>query len=191
MGIHVADQTIDFLYALIFGGLLGVFYDIFRILRIAFPTRPLTVFIQDLSFWAVCAVVSFLFLLTNVDGSVRFFLLLGECIGATLYYFTVGSFVMKVAHIIIGAVKAVLGFVYQWGLLPIWRIFLWMSRIFLFPWRMLSEFVKNSLQRYKLRLKVRRLVLYNQYAGMIRKKTDNAATQGEGVYGTKKEKNKT
>lgn len=71
MGISLADQTMDFLLALAFGAGLGAFYDVFRILRALIPTGKIVIFFQDLLYWCICGVLTFLFILGVNAGEIR------------------------------------------------------------------------------------------------------------------------
>lgn len=162
MGVQLSNQTLAFLHACLLGAAMGVFYDVFRILRIAIPTRKGVVFAQDVVFFLLCAVATFLFLLSEIDGVVRVFLFIGELLGAVLYYFTLGQLVMKVSKTIIEVVKAILRFIVRYLLAPIWRLIYTVVAILLRPFQLLGQIMKKSLQRLKFRLKVRRILLYNQ-----------------------------
>lgn len=170
MGIHLADQTWSFLSACLLGAALGMLYDVFRILRIAFPTRPGIVFLEDLLFWIIAALLSFLFLLASSDGVVRVFLLAGELIGGTLYYCTAGRLVMRVARAIIRAVEAVLRFIFRFLVHPVWRLVYAIVSLLLRPVRFLGRILKNLYQRVKFGLKVRRMVLYNHCISYLNRK---------------------
>ena len=61
--LTIADQTRLFLLALGLGFLLGIVYDLFRVVRMAFTMRRVGVFIQDVLFFLTCAAATFLFLL--------------------------------------------------------------------------------------------------------------------------------
>lgn len=122
MEISVTGQTLVFLAACAFGAILGAFYDIFRIFRVAVPCSRAAIFFQDVLYWAVCAVATFLFILSVNAGVVRLFVIVGELLGAVLYYFTVGWLVLRSARIIIGFLKMVFRFLA--------RIFLWPLRAF-------------------------------------------------------------
>ena len=49
--LTIADQTRLFLLALGLGFLLGIVYDLFRVVRMAFTMRRVGVFIQDVLFF--------------------------------------------------------------------------------------------------------------------------------------------
>ena len=91
MGITIAGQTAVFLQSLLLGAVLGCFYDLFRITRIAFLMPALLVLIEDLLFFLFSSIALFGFLLENNDGQIRWFILLGVVLGWTVYYFTAGS----------------------------------------------------------------------------------------------------
>lgn len=187
MGVYLADQTLSFLHALILGAVLGALYDVFRILRIAVPTKRGVIFAQDVLFFLLCAITTFLFLLTSIDGVVRVFLLIGELLGAVLYYFTLGMLVMKVSKTIIGAVKAVLRFLVRYIFAPIWKLFYNIIAFLLRPFRFIGQIVKKSLQRLKYRLKVRRIVLYNHFIGYFEKKIHQKKPREKSIHGAEEE----
>lgn len=171
MGINIAGQTISFFQACLLGAVLGILYDVFRILRVAFPAGKGAVFVQDIIFWFLCSVVTFLFLLSSVDGVIRMFLIIGEIIGGVLYHMTIGVVVMKISETIIGAIKAVLNFVIKYLFLPIWRLVFNIVAFILRPFRFLLKFMGKSLQRLCFSLKLRRVVLYNQFTGYLHKRS--------------------
>lgn len=188
MGIHLADQTRSFLGAILLGAALGLLYDVFRIVRIAFPAGKARLFVEDVLYFMVCAAASFLFLLTSSDGIVRVFLLIGELIGVVLFHSTLGILVMRVAQAIINAVKAVLRFLLRWILLPIWRVFYAIMSLFMRPARWIGKFVKNYLRKVKFRLKVRRIVVYNHLVGYLNKRIPAGASGENNAYGKRQEK---
>lgn len=181
MGIHLADQTVSFLQACLLGAALGALYDIFRILRIAFPPGKVALFLQDLFFFALCAILSFLFLLTASDGIVRMFLLVGELIGALLYHCTLGQMVIRAAGALIAGVKAILRFLNRFLVQPVWRLLYFLVAALLWPARALGGAIKNNLLRARFRLKYRRIVLYNHFTGRIKKHRTSRENRDNGT----------
>lgn len=165
MGAHLAEQTVVFLQACLLGAALGMVYDVFRILRIAFPARPGVVFFQDVFFWVICTLTTFFFVLSSLDGVVRVFLIAGELLGGVLYHFTLGEVVMRLAHAIIAGIKTLLQLLHRFLLRPVVRLIYFIALLLLRPWRFLGEQWKKTQRRIKFRLKVRRIVLYNHYTG--------------------------
>lgn len=129
MEISSTGQTFVFLMAICFGAALGVVYDVFRVFRVAVPCNRAAVFAQDVFFWLLCAVSSFIFLLYVNTGVVRAFVLLGELVGATLYYVTLGAMVMRSAKLIVGALR---------------RLFRFFGRLIVRPLRALGRLVRAA-----------------------------------------------
>lgn len=90
---------------------IGVFYDVFRTLRIVFPpaAKKSAVFAEDIIFMVVSGAAVFLYAAILCRGQVRFFCIVGTLLGFALYIATVGS-------IIVGILRSVARFIA--GLLP-------------------------------------------------------------------------
>lgn len=103
--ISLTRQCVFFLVSVLLGAAIGVFYDAFRIIRIAFRHNAVTVFFEDLLFCAVTCAASVLMIFCANYGIVRWFSLFG-CVGGFLVYReTVGRAVVGAAQLIIGFVK--------------------------------------------------------------------------------------
>ena len=117
MSLPLAGVEI-FILAVLLGGTLGCVYDVFRIVRFAFNFGKTAIFIQDVVFFSVCGVFSFLFLLTFTAGQIRAFVFMAQALGFIVYYLTVGRIVYGLAKRIISVVKRVFRAVF----VPIWKI---------------------------------------------------------------------
>lgn len=186
MEIHLVDQTMAFLQACILGAGLGLLFDVFRILRIAVPSGKKIIFAQDVLYWSLCAIASFLFILTRTDGVVRFFLLAGELLGWVVYHCTAGILVMRLAQGIIRVVRAILHFIYKHLLLPIWKLVYGIISLLLRPFAYFRRIIKKLLQRLRFALKVRRIVVYNHYKGLVTRKTHSLKTRRKSTNGSSK-----
>ncbi len=90
MHLTVYEQTEIFYYAFVFGLMLGIWYDFFRLLRaLGFKSKRAFV-IHDILFMSGCAVMCFVFALLNVNGHLRLFVLLGHLLGLFAYRFSFG-----------------------------------------------------------------------------------------------------
>lgn len=121
----VTVQTMIFLRALAVGAVLGVVYDLFRIFRMTVRCGTVHIFVQDCIYYFFCGLVTFSFMLSSSAGQIRFFILLGELLGAVLYLTTLGVLVMKVSSGIIRFVHWLLGWIYKLTLQPVFRLFSW------------------------------------------------------------------
>lgn len=87
-----------FLLCVAAGALIAFCYDVFRIARIVFHTGRRTVFVLDVCFCILTAVIVFLVALPVSFGQVRFFQLAGEGIGAAIYALAPGALTGKLAR---------------------------------------------------------------------------------------------
>lgn len=118
-GVSVSGQVLVFLYAMALGGALGAVYDVFRILRVAFGGQKTVVFIEDILFSALALVATFVFVVAVNRGELRFFVLIGELAGFSVYYFTLGRVVFTFSKAIIKAAKTAIMFILK----PIFKLF--------------------------------------------------------------------
>lgn len=93
-GLNV--QTEIFFYALGFGFLLGILYDVFRTVRLIISDSRGFVIAMDILYFAVCSFLIFCFNLVVDNGRVRIYVVFGELLGWLIYYFSFGSIAMKV-----------------------------------------------------------------------------------------------
>ena len=78
------------LYGFIFGCLVGLVYDFFRVFRLVFHAGMILLFIEDFIFSVFLAGSVFAFCFLFNSGKIRFFYLIAILFGWILYYFTVG-----------------------------------------------------------------------------------------------------
>lgn len=90
-----SQQLRLFILSCIFGIPIGVFFDIFRTLRIVFPHGKLLVAAEDIIFFIFYSVFLMCFTITAARSEFRFYFIAGNLIGFTLYYFTIGKAVLK------------------------------------------------------------------------------------------------
>ena len=101
----VSEQLSVFLYSFGLGFLLGVLYDLFRMLRKIFPFGRVLIFIQDFLYVIICAFVTFCFALVLNDGRIMFYIFFGEALGWIIYYFSVGVLVMRAVNSAVSGIR--------------------------------------------------------------------------------------
>lgn len=89
-------QTEIFFYALGFGFLLGILYDVFRTVRIIISDSRAFVIAMDIIYFAICSFLIFCFNLVVDNGKVRIYVVFGEILGWLIYYFSFGAIAIKV-----------------------------------------------------------------------------------------------
>ena len=177
LGITLAGQISGFLLACLCGAGLGALYDIFRILRIAFPFGRLAVFAQDALYWVLCGAISFFFILEVNGGEIRGYLLAGELAGATLYFFTVGAILMRCAHALIEGIKRLIRVIFRRILHPISRPVVKISRFLQKKSRQSGKVAKKAMKSAKIHLKHDRVLLYNLIKHRVRHQEKYAASR--------------
>lgn len=174
--VEVNTQTAVFLQALLLGFALGMFYDVFRVLRLALRHSTTIVFLEDVFYFAVCAVLTFLFSLSAVSGRVRVFLVLGEFLGATVYYVTLGVLVLRISKTIIRVVKAIFRLLYRIFIRPFVRLARWLGRVLGKTEQKLCAKAKKVRTNAKYSLKRQSVLVYNLFVNKV--KTKNGCCGG-------------
>ena len=92
------EQLTNFIYFIITGMALSVFFDIFRILRKSFKTPDIITNIEDVVFGIVTGaiILSSIFLFNN--GELRLYLFIGIGIGIILYMIFISKYYKKNDH---------------------------------------------------------------------------------------------
>lgn len=102
------NQAYIFMVFTIVGVIIGVLFDIFRILRKTFKTKDIVTYIEDIVFWLITGMIIVYAMYVFCDGELRFFMILGIIIGATMYMLTISKYVIMVSVFLINIVKKVL-----------------------------------------------------------------------------------
>lgn len=105
MGITVSGQLSLLICSALLGFALGAVYDFFRIFRTVAHCGRNVVFVLDIIYWLVCAAVTFAFLLLQNEGKLRALVIIFEVAGAMLYYYTIGTIVIKKAEAASSGIK--------------------------------------------------------------------------------------
>lgn len=104
----IAMQLYSLVIFVICGIAIGIFFDIFRILRRAFKTPNIITYIEDIIFW-IFSGVFFLFILFKFNnGQIRSYVVIGLLIGILLYMLTISKYFIKVSVTIINFVKKII-----------------------------------------------------------------------------------
>ncbi len=90
------EQLAIFALSLGLGFLLGVLYDIMRTLRLSVTRSKIVLIICDILYFILFGIISFLFILALNKGEIRFYIIIGEIIGAFFYYISLGIAVIKI-----------------------------------------------------------------------------------------------
>lgn len=166
--LSLADQTKGFLLSLGFGFLMGIFYDLLRIIRISISKSKKIVLVFDLLYCICLGFCSYIFFLVVNEGDIRAFLLLGEAIGFATYYFSLGVVVFTASEKIVNATKKIILKIFQVVFFPFCWTFKKLKTLlvkFAKKWHKKGKKIKN---KSKFHLKLHKHLLYNQGVKMVK-----------------------
>ncbi len=102
-----------FFTAIFLGFLFGVYYEIFRFLRLCIRHPFWMVFLEDLLFFLPTSLASIFFHYALSDGVMRWFSLLGVVMGFLLYLGTLGRIIVFFSDVILKTIKKILRGIYK------------------------------------------------------------------------------
>ncbi|MCL2578317.1 MAG: hypothetical protein FWE27_09805 [Defluviitaleaceae bacterium] len=130
MILSMSGQAFLFLSTVLVGACIGLFFDLFRILRKTVPflaKNSLAVQLEDLFFWVIVTGGMFYFMLHRNFGEIRLFSVIGAVCGAALYFAVLSRFVIFVFVSVINYLKKVTATAIRIILTPLRLLFIWLS----------------------------------------------------------------
>ncbi|QCX33755.1 spore cortex biosynthesis protein YabQ [Caloramator sp. E03] len=101
MILPINTQIYYFLSTTVAGVIIGIMFDIYRIIRgFNNPNRLITAF-SDLLFWIFAAIVLFIFFFITNNGELRYYTFVGIIIGLFLYFELISKFILKTLRVIL------------------------------------------------------------------------------------------
>ena len=140
-------QALTFLYSCILGGIFCLLYDFLRALRYVFKFKNIFVLFQDVFYFFVCSVITFIFLLATTNGEIRGFVICGILLGYVIGFLTFSKMFLKILKFII---------------LKMYSIFRFLNSIFNKFLNKVNKFLKNMLNSCKKGLKKVKGMLYTR-----------------------------
>lgn len=143
MEIYISQQCLFFFLSILFGVCAGLFFDVFRIARIAVKHPSFFVAAEDFFFCISVSSVYIIFVFCANNGALRWFSFFGAAMGFYIYFVTVGRIVMKFSQLIINFIKSVIKFIRQKIFHPvfsfIFRILRYLKRWFVHLFEYISS----------------------------------------------------
>ncbi len=128
----VLNQAELFLIFVLDGAIIGLIFDIFRILRKSFKTADFITVIEDIIFWLIAGFIVLYSIFVFNNGEIRFFMFLGVLLGVMLYMLILSNLIIKASVTIINIIKKIVGFIFK---------------ILIFPIQQIYKFIKNILKK--------------------------------------------
>ena len=148
------NQAYIFFVFILNGFIIGILFDIFRILRKSFKTSNLITSIQDIFFWILTLFILLYSIFKFNNGELRLFIFIGIFIGVLLYMLIFSNLFIKINVFIINIFKKIFNYII---IIPIKFIINIVKKLFFKPIsfvcinfkKFLSNFKINSLKLHK------------------------------------------
>lgn len=174
MEIVITKQLILFLWSVVLGVALSLIYSFFRVVRKYLPKYKAVIFLSDLVFWLLTALVNFIFFMSTNSGVLRGYIILGELCGFILCYFTLGrllyAVVTRVVSFVIKIIMTILGFIFR----PVLAVLGFIRKIIQKSFNYFLKFIKKVCKKLQYRLKRINVLLYNILKNAKRRKETEA-----------------
>lgn len=142
----VTNQAYLFLIFTINGIVIGVLFDIFRILRRSFKTSDIVTYIQDILFWILTGLILLYSIFTFSNGEVRFYMFLGVFLGCLLYMLIFSKYFINVNVKIVITIKKIVGKIISIIIFPVKIIINIIRKIFFKP----INFITINIKKIKI-----------------------------------------
>lgn len=109
----ISNQLYVFLIYCFCGVIIGIFFDIFRILRKSFRTPDFVTYIEDIIFWILTGLFLVYIIFEFNNGEIRSYIFIGLGIGVLLYLLILSKFFIKINVTIIKYLKSFFKIVIQ------------------------------------------------------------------------------
>lgn len=141
----LAFEQVYNLYVYILSGILiGIFFDIFRVLRKSFKTSDVITHIQDIVFWIFTGIFLLYVIFKFNDGEIRAFIFLGIAIGIALYIKIFSKYFIKVGIKIIDFFKLIISTIIKILILP----FKFIRKVFFKPVSFIFINVTKTIKKF-------------------------------------------
>lgn len=127
----VISQANLFLIFTLDGILIGLLFDIFRILRKSFKTADIVTYIEDTIFWLLTGVIILYSIFVFNNGEIRLFMFIGILLGISFYLLLFSKYVIKVSVTVINIVK---------------NIIIWICNILITPIKFIYKIIEKPIK---------------------------------------------
>lgn len=143
------NQAYLFVIFILNGILIGLIFDIFRILRRSFNTPNFVTYIEDIIFWTISALSVLYTLFVFNNGEIRGYIFIGLFLGVVVYMLFFSRIIIKVSVKIILFFKDIIYTVLKLVSYPFLVILKIINKILIKP----TKFVKNRIHNVKNKIK--------------------------------------
>lgn len=133
------------------GIIIGIFFDLFRILRRSFRTPDIVTYIEDILFGIFTGIFLIFILFVFNNGEMRFFMFFAIMLGLLLYLLTISKYFIKINVTVLVTIKKIIKRILLILVYPITLLKKILSRLILKPFRILTIDVNNLLKTNKMK----------------------------------------
>lgn len=108
MNINAYQQLTNLIVFILTGIIIGILFDIFRIMRKSFKTPDIITYIEDIIFWILTGLILLFTIFTFNNGEIRIYIFVGLLLGLCIYMLTLSKHFVKISTIILTFIKKVL-----------------------------------------------------------------------------------
>lgn len=137
------NQAYLFMIFIVNGIIIGILFDIFRILRKSFHTPNIVTYIEDTLFWIISALLVIYTLFIFNHGEIRLYIFIGIFLGITLYMLFFSKTIVKVSVKIITFLKEIICRIFTVLVSPFIKIFQVLKKFVSSLYQFLFHFVKK------------------------------------------------
>ena len=126
----ISNEVRLFLVFCISGTLIGIFFDIFRIIRRSFKISELHTYIEDILFGIITGVFLIFVIFIYNDGNIRLFMFIALIMGLLLYLLTISKYFIKISVFILTTMKNMVIKLLKLIYYPIKQLLRFLAKIF-------------------------------------------------------------
>ena len=137
-----------FLIFLVNGLLIGLLFDLFRILRKAIKTSDFITYIEDALFWILTGFSILYSIFTYNNGEIRLFMFLAIILRILIYLIFITKFILAISLTIVKVVKKILCILLHIINIPIQLFVKFIKKIFFNPISFMIINIRNYFTKY-------------------------------------------
>lgn len=126
----ITNQAYLFLIFTLNGIIIGILFDVFRILRRTFKTNDIITYLQDLIFWILAGISVLYFIFEFNNGELRMYIFIAIILGLILYMLTFSAYIIKINVAILKFLKTIIIKLFTLILLPFKYLYKLIKKIF-------------------------------------------------------------
>ena len=138
------EQTYLFLVYIISGMLIGILFDIFRVLRKSFNTKDFFTYIEDIIFWIITGLFLIFVIFRFNNGEIRGYSICGILLGIAIYIFSISKIFIKINVKIITFLKKIITYIYRFVIRVIKKLFSPFTFFVINIKKIALKFIKNE-----------------------------------------------